>query len=37
VLLDQLSVPGRADLALVEGAVVLADGGTVHVIRSETR
>jgi hypothetical protein len=37
VLLDQLSLPGRADLALVEGAVILADGGMVYVIRSDPR
>ncbi|MHC5212043.1 MAG: outer membrane protein assembly factor BamB family protein [Planctomycetota bacterium] len=37
VRLDRFSLPGRADLALVEGAVVLADAGIVHVIRSETR
>jgi hypothetical protein len=37
VLLDQFSQPGRADLALVEGAVILADAGTVYVIRSDIR
>jgi outer membrane protein assembly factor BamB len=37
VLLDKLSLPGRADLALAEGTLVLADGGSLHVIRSESR
>jgi hypothetical protein len=36
VLLDKFSLPGRADLALAEGTLVLADGGNLHVIRSES-
>jgi hypothetical protein len=37
IRLDHFRLPGRADLALAESALVLADAGYVHLIRSATR
>jgi outer membrane protein assembly factor BamB len=36
-VLDDLRARGRTELALVEGAVVLANGGTIRIVRSASK